>query len=270
MTSTAVLARRDRNFTRHSVKRRLQRLEAHINRYLAKLDAVEAHPDKQISLTDPDSRSMAKAGGRSIVGYNVQVAADSKHHLIPAHEVTNDTTDRQQLASMAELTKEALSGEVQDKATAEEDEQEKELTVLANAGYYKSEEILACQENGVKVLVPKTDTSGKQTKQQFTRSQFVYDANNDEYRCPAGERLLFKSEQRSGGRTVRVYRTFKCPTCPLKAQCTPGKDRRIQRWEHEHALEAAEADLKKNPDAMRLRKQIVEHPYGRGCVDTDC
>ncbi len=163
---------------------------------------------------------------------------------------------------MAELTKEALSGEAQDKATAEEDEQEKELTVLADAGYYKSEEILACQENGVKVLVPKTDTSGKQTKQQFTRSQFVYDANNDEYRCPAGERLLFKSEQRSGGRTVRVYRTFKCPTCPLKAQCTPGKDRRIQRWEHEHALEAAEADLKKNPDAMRLRKQIVEHPFG--------
>ena len=114
----------------------------------------------------------------------------------------------------------------------------------------------------MKVLVPKTDTSGKQIKQQFTRSQFIYDAKNDEYRCPAGERLPFKSEQTSRGRTVRVYRTFKCPDCHLKAQCTPAKDRRIQRWEHEHALEAAEADLKKNPDAMRLRKQIVEHPFG--------
>lgn len=277
---------RDRNFTRHSVERRRQRLEAHINRYLRKLDAVdeeepeireitsqelerkiasmeqrmdelnrikaavEAHPDKQISLTDPDSRSMAKAGGGSMVGYNVQVAADSKHHLIPAHEVTNDRTDRQQLTSMAEQAKEALSGETQDETT-EENEQE-QLTVLADAGYYKSEEILACQEQGLKVLVPKTDTSGKGAKQQFTRSQFSYDAKNDEYRCPAGEQLPFKSIAEVKGRTVRVYRTFKCPDCHLKAQCTPAKDRRIQRWEHEHALEAAEADLKKNPDAMRF------------------
>ncbi len=114
----------------------------------------------------------------------------------------------------------------------------------------------------MKVLVPKTDTSGKQIKQQFTRSQFIYDAKNDEYRCPAGERLPFKSIAEVKGRKLRVYRTFKCPDCRLKAQCTPAKDRRIQRWEHEHALETAEADLKKNPDAMRLRKQIVEHPFG--------
>ena len=279
---------RDRNFTRHSVKRRMQRLEAHINRYLAKLDtvdleepeirevtskelqrkiasmeqrmdelqrikaAVEAHPDKQISLTDPDARSMAKAGGGSMVGYNVQVAADSKHHLIPAHEVTNDTTDRQQLASMAERAKEALSGDAQDD----------ELTVLADAGYYKSEEILACQENGIKALVPKTDTSGKQTKQEFTRTQFIYDAKHDEYRCPAGERLTLKGTVEDKGRRLLVYRTFKCPDCRLKARCTTAKDRRIQRWEHEHVLEAAATDLKKNPDAMRLRKQIVEHPFG--------
>jgi len=289
---------RDKNFTLHSVKRRGQRLEAHINRYMRKLDAVdeeepevreitsqelerkiasmekrmdelnrikaevEAHPDKQISLTDPDSRSMAKAGGGSIVGYNVQVAADSKHHLIPAHEVTNDTTDRQQLTSMAEQAKEAMEGEAQDEATDESDTQHEQLTVIADPGYYKSEEILACQEKGMKVLVPKTDTSGKQNKQQFTRSQFIYDAKNDEYRCPAGEQLTFKSIAEVKGRTVRVYRTFKCPDCRLKAQCTPAKDRRIQRWEHEYALEAAEADLKKNPGAMRLRKQIVEHPFG--------
>ena len=200
---------RDRNFTRHSVKRRMQRLEAHINRYLRKLDAVdleepeirevtsqelqrkiasmekrmdelnrikaevEAHPDKQISLTDPDSRSMAKAGGGSIVGYNVQMAVDSKHHLIPAHEVTNDTTDRQQLSSMAEQAQEALRGEAEDEATEESETKHEGLTVLADAGYYKSEEILACQEKGMKVLVPKTDTSGKHAKQQYTRSQFI-------------------------------------------------------------------------------------------------
>ena len=287
---------RDKNFTRHSVKRRMQRLEAHINRYLRKLDAVdlaepeireitsrelerkiasmekrmdelnrikaevEAHPDKQVSLTDPDSRSMAKAGGGSTVGYNVQMAVDSKHHMIPAHEVTNLTSDRSQLSSMAERAKAALEGGSQAEAT-EEREQEA-LTVLADAGYYKSEEILACQEKGMKVLVPKTDTSGKRAKQQFTRSQFIYDAENDEYRCPAGERLVLRGTATDKGKTLLVYRTFKCPGCRLKAQCTPAKDRKIQRWEHEHALEAAEADLKRNPDAMRLRKQLVEHPFG--------
>ncbi len=289
---------RDKNFTRHSVKRRRQRLEAHINRYLRKLDAVdeeepeireitsqelkrkiasmekrmdelnrikaavEAHPDKQISLTDPDSRSMAKAGGGSIVGYNVQVAADSKYHLIPAHEVTNATSDRSQLSSMAEQAKAALDGETQDEVTDESEPQQEELTVLADAGYYKSEEILACHQKGMKVLVPKTDTSGKRIKQQFTRSQFVYDAKNDEYRCPAGERLTLTGTATNKGRKLLVYRTYQCSECPLKAQCTPADDRRIQRWEHEHALEAAEADLKKNPDAMRLRKQIVEHVFG--------
>ena len=203
---------------------------------------------------------MAKAGGGSTVGYNVQMAVDSKHHMIPAHEVTNLTSDRSQLSSMAERAKAALEGGSQAEAT-EEREQEA-LTVLADAGYYKSEEILACQEKGMKVLVPKTDTSGKRTKQQFTRSQFIYDAENDEYRCPAGERLVLRGTATDKGKTLLVYRTFKCPGCRLKAQCTPAKDRKIQRWEHEHALEAAEADLKRNPDAMRLRKQLVEHPFG--------
>jgi hypothetical protein len=224
--------------------------------------AVEAHPDKQISQTDADSRSMAKAGGGTTVGYNVQTAVDSENHLIVAHEVTNATSDRSQLSSMAAQAKEALSEETSDETTEEDETHKEELTVLADAGYYKSEEILECKKNGIRPLVPKTDTSGKQAKGEFTREAFIYDAKSDEYRCPAGQRLTFKSIAEVKGRKLRVYRTFKCPDCPLKAQCTPAKDRRIQRWEHEHVLEAAEADLKKNPDAMRLRKQIVEHPFG--------
>ena len=224
--------------------------------------AVEAHPAKQISQTDPDSRSMAKAGGGTTVGYNVQTAVDSENHLIIAHEVTNDTSDRSQLSSMAAQAKEALSEETSAETTEEDETQQEELTVLADAGYYKSEEILECKKNGIRPLVPKTDTSGKQAKGEFTREAFIYDAKNDEYRCPAGERLTFKSTAEDKGRKLRVYRTFKCPGCPLKAQCTPADDRRIQRWEHEQVLEDAAANLRKNADAMRLRKQIVEHPYG--------
>ncbi len=298
---------RDKNFTRASVKRRMKRLQKHIDRYLALMDEadaqegeyhrdtaeelaekidsmraqmrrlkaieaeVEAHPDKQVSLTDPDTRSMMKPGGGSVVGYNVQTGVDDKNHLIVTHEVTNAPTDREQLASMATAAKAAVTEEAeegQDEAPpggqaqeqAEQGEEE-EFTVVVDAGYYKGEEILECKKNGIKVLVPKVDTSGKEAKGEFTRADFIFDAKNNEYRCPAGERLTYKST-RFEGRTVHTYRTFKCRECPLKAQCTPGDDRRIERWEHEAVLEAAAAEFRKHPEVMRLRKQIVEHPFG--------
>ena len=275
---------RDQNFTRKSVKRRLKKTQANIDRYLARLDAadreepeiravtaaelrqkiasmeakmeelkaheaeVEAHPDHQVSLTDADARSMMKAGGGSEVGYNVQTAVDSKHHLIAAHEVTNAPSDRSQLASMADQAKTALDA--------------KTLTVVADPGYYKGEEIVACKKKGIQAPVPKVDTSGKRAKGQYTRSEFRYDADQDEYVCPAEERLPYKFTTEEKGKQLRAYKTFKCPDCPLKAQCTTGKERRIRRWVDEHWLEAAAAELKNNPDAMRQRKQIVEHPYG--------
>jgi len=288
---------RDKNFTRKSVKRRLQKTQANIDRYLAKLDAadkaepeiravtaaelrqkiasmeakmeqlkgyeaeVEAHPDKQVSLTDPDARSMMKAGGGSTVGYNVQTAVDSKHHLIAAHEVTNTPSDRSQLAAMAGQAKEALTAAAQDVATPE-GEAQAALTVIADPGYYKGEEIVDCYAAGIKALVPKVDTSGKRAKGQYTRSDFRYDAQQDEYVCPAKARMPYRFTTEEKGKKLRVYMTYQCTSCPLQANCTTGKERRIRRWEHEQVLEAAEVELKKHPDAMRQRKQLVEHPYG--------
>ncbi len=275
---------RDKNFTKKSVKRRLQKTQANIDRYLAMLDQadqeepeirevtaaelkqkivsmeakmeelqgyqaeVEAHPDKQVSLTDPDCRSMMKAGGGSQVGYNVQTAVDSKHHLIAAHEVTNATTDRSQLSSMAGQASEALDA--------------KDLTVLADPGYYNGEEIVDCYEAGITALVPKTNTSGSKAKGRYSKADFGYDAKANEYICPAGERLTYRCDSVENGKTLSVYWTTRCSACPLKADCTTGKERRIKRWEKEHILEAADALLKKNPDAMRQRKRLVEHPYG--------
>ena len=275
---------RDKNFTRKSVKLRIKKTQANIDRYLAKLDAVdkeepeiaevtatelkkkiasmeakmdelqgyqaevEAHPDKQVSVTDPDSRSMKKAGGGSTVGYNVQTAVDSKHHLIAAHEVTNASSDRSQLSSMAGKASEALDA--------------KDLMVLADPGYYKGEEIVDCYESGITALVPKVDTSGKRGKGQYTRSAFIYDAKEDEYVCPARERLRYRCTTEDKGKQLRVYWTNQCGSCALKAKCTSGKERRIKHWEKEHILEKADALLKENPDAMRQRKRLVEHPYG--------
>lgn len=275
---------RDRNFTRHSVKRRMQRLQAHINRYLTKLDAadaeepelrevtveelrekiasmeaqmdelkareaeVEAHPDKQVSVTDPDSRSMAKPGGGSVVGYNVQTAVDADSHLIVAHEVTNATTDREQLSSIAGQAKEAM--------------ERTQLTVTADAGYYKGEEIVECYKADIKALVPKPNTSASKAKGRYGKSDFDYDAEQDVYRCPAGEELTYRFDSREKGKTLRVYMTDQCRRCPIKDKCTTGNARRIKRWEQEHVLEAAAEELKRHPELARLRKQIVEHPYG--------
>ena len=285
---------RDKNFTRKSIKRRMKRLQEHIDRYLTILDEadkrepaetkytaeelaekiasmkqqmgrlqeieeqVQAHPDKQVSLTDPDARSMAKAGGGSTVGYNVQTAVDGDNHLILAHEVTNATTDRSQLASMATKAKAALDEETEEAA---EEEAKDEFTVVADAGYYKGEEIVACHEAGIKALVPKVDTSGKRAKGQYTRSDFIYDARQDEYVCPARQRMRWRFTTEEKGKQFKVYMTSHCTACPLKAKCTTGKERRIKRWEKEHILEAAAAELKKQPEAMRRRKEIVEHPY---------
>ncbi len=275
---------RDKNFTRKSMKLRLKKTQANIDRYLAKLDAVdreepeirevtaeelqqkiasmeakmeqlkvheaevEAHPDKQVSLTDPDARSMMKAGGGSQVGYNVQTAVDSKHHLIVAHEVTNATTDRSQLSSIAGQAKGALKAET--------------LTVIADPGYYKGEEIVACQDNGIKALVPKVDTSGRKTKGRYSKADFRYDAEKNEYICPTGQRLAYRFDSIEHGKTLWVYMRYGCSTCPLQAICTSSNAKRIKRWENEHLLEAAAAELKKQPEAMRQRKRLVEHPYG--------
>ena len=296
---------RDKNFTRKSIKRRMQRLQEHIDRYLTILDEadkrepeehkytaeelaekiasmqqqmgrlqlieeqVQAHPDKQVSLTDPDARSMARAGGGSTVGYNVQTAVDSESHLIVAHEVTNATTDRSQLASMATKAKAALSAETAEGETAEEEtaeaaekeEAKDAFTVVADAGYYKGEEIVECYEAGIKALVPKVDTSGKRAKGQYTRSDFIYDAEKKEYRCPAGQRMRLRFTVEEKGKLLDVYMTRHCASCSLKAKCTSGKERRIKRWEKEHILEAAAAEFKQQPEAMRRRKEIVEHPY---------
>ena len=275
---------RDKNFTRKSVKRRINKTQANIDRYLAKLDAVDAeepeirevttkelkkkiasmeakmdelkireaevavHPDKQVSLTDPDARSMMKAGGGSTVSYNVQTAVDSKHHLIVAHEVTNATTDRSQLSSIAQQAKTALDT--------------KTLLVIADPGYYKGEEIAACYDADITALVPKTDTTNRKAKGQYTKADFRYDAKRNEYICPAGERLTYRSDSVEKGKTLWVYERSGCSSCPLQSKCTTSSAKRLKRWEKEQVLDAADALLKMNPDAMRQRKRLVEHPYG--------
>jgi hypothetical protein len=203
---------------------------------------LNAAPDKQISLTDPDARSM-KSRGNGIVGYNVQTAVDAKHHLIVAHEVTNVGTDRDQLPSMAVQARDAMG-------TAK-------LTAIADRGYFKSEEILACHEAGINVYVAKTETSNATADGRFGRADFIYDAEHDEYRCPTGQALIWRFEAIEHGLKLHRYWSSSCKSCAMKEQCTPSAQRRVSRWEHEDILDAMQARLDHSPDIMRIRRQTV-------------
>src|SRR5437762_12572141 len=165
-----------------------------------------ATADQQISLTDPESRSMATSGGGSgVVGYNVQVAVDTEHHLIVTHEVTNTVSDRSQLANVASQAKGVLGAD--------------HLDVVADRGYFNSTEILACEQADITVTLPKPMTSGAKSDGRFGKQDFVYLPIEDVYRCPAGEKLTYRYTNEEDGRTLRHYWTTACRHCPLKSQC---------------------------------------------------
>jgi len=277
---------RDRNVTRAKVERRRAQLEESVARYLSQLDTADrqeptealvaktthlkekltkikeemkrlavleaqmlAAPDQQISLTDPDSRSMATSGrGSGVVGYNVQVAVDTENHLIITHEVTNIGNDRAQLARVGKEAKATLQSDT--------------LEAVADRGYFSSEEILACEEAGIMVTLPKPVTSGINVKGRFGKQDFVYLPEQDVYRCPAGEKLTYRYTTEENGLVLRRYWTNVCQNCAIKNKCTTGKERRIARWEHEHLLDAVQKRLDENPQAMRQRRETVEHPFG--------
>ena len=277
---------RDKNFTRAKMERRMAQIEESVARYLQQLDSADrqepsealktktsrlkekieklkeqmqrleilkvtmlATPDQQISLTDPDARSMATSGrGSGVVGYNVQVAVDTTHHLIITHKVTNVGTDRSQLSPVAKEAKATLEVE--------------SLDAVADRGYFSSEEILACEEAGITITLPKPMTSNSKAEGRFGKQDFRYLAEEDVYMCPAGEKLAYHYTVEEKGLVLRRYWTNACQDCAIKNACTTGKERRITRWEHERVLEAVQRRLDEHPEKMRLRRETVEHPFG--------
>jgi transposase len=273
----------DRNFTDAKLKRRMQEIEATITRYLAELDTADRQEpaakqaktvrlndkiaalkdqmatlkeieaklqetgETQISLTDPDARSMMTRGS-GIVGYNVQTAVDTRHHLIVEHDVTNNGSDRDQLSDMAKKARTAIGT--------------RQLTAIADRGYFNGKEILGCHEAGINALVPKTKTSNAKFDGRFDKADFIYDPEKNEYRCPAGQSLIWRFSTVENGMTNHRYWSSNCKGCALKDRCTPSQNRRVTRWEHQDVLDDMQARLDANPDAMRLRRSSVEHPYG--------
>ena len=276
---------RDRNFTAGKVDQRQQQIEESIHRYLSALETadrtqpadVEAkterlrekistlreqmrrmdairnelkhQPDQQMSLTDPDARSMiSQAKGTGVVGYNVQAVVEAKHHLIVTHEVTNIGSDRAQLTKMGTAAKAAMG--------------KQRLQAVADRGYFSGPEIKACTEAAITPMVPKPMTSNAKAEGRFNKTDFIYIAKDDQYQCPAGERAIHRFTTVEHGMTLHKYWSSACPRCPLKRQCTTSRYRRITRWEHEAVLEAMQRRLDRKPETMTLRRRTIEHVFG--------
>jgi transposase len=277
---------RDRNFTATKLKKRMEQVAANIADYLLDLDAADRHegelaeakvarlkdkidllrtqmqalkvlevevaatPSGQISLTDPDARAMATSGRLTgIVGYNVQTAVEAEHHLIVAHDVIMTGSDRGQLAAMSEKAKAAMGVNA--------------LEVLADRGYFSGEEILACEAIGVAPIVPRPQTSGARADGRFGKQDFIYVADQNAYRCPAGQLLPHHMTTVEKGLTLhRYWDRSSCQACRLKPRCTPSVERRVTRWEHEEVVDAVQRRLELAPYSMRIRRKLVEHPFG--------
>jgi Transposase DDE domain len=277
---------RDKNFTKAKVERRRTQLEQSVGRYLAQLDTADrqeasetielkktrlkekltklksemakleaiekqvlAAPDQQISLTDPDSRSMATSGrGSGVVGYNVQTAVDTENHLIVAHEVSNVGSDRSQLANTAKAAKEAIGTET--------------LEAIADRGYFNGEEIKTCDDAGITVTLPKPMTSSAKADGRFDKEEFRVSGRGKCLSLSGRRETYIPLYERRKRAELHRYWTNACRNCALKSRCTPNPLRRIKRWEHEDVLEAVQKRLDENPRAMRTRRETAEHPFG--------
>ena len=277
---------RDKNFTKGKIASRIAHLETSAERYLKEMVRIDRQeegearaekianlarrtgrirqeieklndmervlaesPDTQISVTDPDSRSMAtSARGSGFVGYNAQAAVDTETHLIVTNDVINDGHDREQLSPMARGAKTALGLT--------------EMSVVADKGYFSGREILACHADGITTTLPRPETSANRKKDMYVKADFAYDAEADAYTCPAGERLPYRFTTAEAGLEVRRYWTSACQNCPVKARCTTGRERRISRWEHDHLVDEMHDRMSRDPALMALRRSTVEHPFG--------
>jgi len=275
---------KDRNFTRASLTKFIELADAKLDDYLKRLDpgdeaeagtagsrvknlaekiaAIRArqtrckemlvHLDKtgegQISLTDPDSRAMA-AHTHVAVGYNVQVAVDVKHKLIVEQQVTNQVVDMGMLTQTAEPAKEVLGVET--------------IDVVADKGYFKIEDIEACEEAGMVPYVPRPQRGPSVRAGLFRKDEFSYDAESDSYTCPAGQSLHpYSSSLLRGLKKINYVNKLACDDCKIRRRCTNGNFRAVSRLENEAVPDRMQARLAKRPGVLDHRRETVEHPFG--------
>ena len=213
-------------------------------------DSLVESDEKYRCLSDEDARMLRK-NGKSVIGYNVQIAVDDKHHLIAAHEVTQDGNDRQQLSDMAKQAREGLDVE--------------ELSVVGDSGYYSRQELKQCVDAKITPYVCPQKSSSSKAQGRYGKEDFIFEVERDVYRCPAGEEMGFVGTSKSRtGLIMRRYRARGCADCRLRSQCIKPETafKQQDRWEHEHLVEANAKRITEHPEMMSHRKALAEHPFG--------
>jgi transposase len=284
---------RNRNFNEKTLAERLKRVEERTARYLKEMeenDRAEADDErdhrgvrlkekigkleekrelflrvrermeagqKEVSLTDPESRLMRVNNQNLDVCYNAHTAVDSKNKMVVDYDVTNSASDMNALSTMAKGAKDALDVEGVD--------------VTADKGFHNSGEIKECVDNGITPYVPEPSPPNPNKKlgvpaREFYEDKFTYEKDRDSYTCPAGNEMTFwRRGQNNSGKKMRLYRTVECGACPYRARCTTNRRGRIiYRWVHEEILDEMRARLRTEQGKAKvvLRAQLVEHPFG--------
>ena len=230
------------------LKAKIARLEEDKTQIQQRLEQLAQSGETQVSATDPDSRSMKSKQGH-VVGYNVQGSVDAKHHLLVSAEATKAVVDQGQLARVAQAAKAELQIEKAD--------------IVADGGYFKSEDIKVCQELGMEPHLPAVNNSPSQRAGLYGKSDFQYDGANNLYRCPAGAQLTLRRQTEDKGRKLYNYdNPAACAGCALKIHCTQAAFRTLSRWEHEESLERMAAAVRAHPEKLAQRKSLIEHPWG--------
>ena len=230
------------------LQQKIAALQQRATKYQTHLAALAQSGESQVSLTDPDARLMSQGAG-SVVAYNVQAAVDAKNKLIVTTEVTNRASDSGELGSMAIQAQETLEA--------------KDLSAVADKGYYSGREILMCDSVGITAYVSKPLTSANTARGLFGKERFRYDAIGDVYVCPAQQELTYRFSTNEKARPIRYYRTSACQSCPIKGQCTRNQaNRTITRLAFEEVQEAMAGRVAAHPEIMRARKGIIEHCLG--------
>ena len=237
------------SLSREQLKEKVQRYNERRAQYEQLKSELEQSGQSQISLTDPESRSM-RVGHGVKVSYNVQIVVNQKNKLLVEHEVTNEVVDLGQLSTMAKKAKETLGVET--------------LEVVADRGYYNGEEVKACEQSGITAYVPKSNSSSNLKRGLFTKEDFIYEPDKDCYRCPAGKELSYRYQTWEQGRPMRSYEISGCKSCELRSRCSINKKgiRSIKRWADEAILEAMARRIADHPEKIELRKCLAEHPFG--------
>jgi transposase len=232
-------------YSRKELREKLEKIQKRVDELASISERVEA--EGTIYLTDPDSRLMRVHNGGGDISHNVQTAAEAENHFIVAVDVTSDAVDYGQLHNMASQAKEELGVD--------------ELTAIADRGYYSGEEFAKCKEDGITVIAPKPDRGETQSK-GYTKGNFRYDKENDEYICPLGEKVTLPAKRKSKSKDKRYY-CKACVGCPSKALCTPKtKYRSVTRLEFDDYADEVDAFTRENHELFSKRKCLVEHPFG--------